>query len=294
MKYGIYYAYWEKEWGGNFVPYTEKCARLGFDILEVACGAFDREDDRFFRELAAAAKANGLRLTGGYGPRKGHDLAGTDPAQVEAAFRFYADMFRKMELAGIDRLGGALYSYWPAQCTPETDKAADTDRSVARMQRLADLAADHGITLCMEALNRFEGYMINTADECLAYVRAVNRPNVKVMLDTFHMNIEEDSLTDAIRKSGPLLGHFHVGEANRRRPGPNGRFDWAAIGRALRSIGYAGGVVMEPFVRMGGQVSRDVSLWRDLSGGASNEQLDQDAATSLTWLRSVMEGKDTP
>ena len=148
------------------------------------------------------------------------------------------------------------------------------------MQRLADLAADHGITLCMEALNRFEGYMINTADECLAYVRAVNRPNVKVMLDTFHMNIEEDSLTDAIRKSGPLLGHF--------------RFDWAAIGRALRSIGYAGGVVMEPFVRMGGQVSRDVSLWRDLSGGASNEQLDQDAATSLTWLRSVMEGKDTP
>ena len=294
MKYGIYYAYWEKEWGGNFVPYTEKCARLGFDILEVACGAFDREDDRFFRELAAAAKANGLRLTGGYGPRKGHDLAGTDPAQVEAAFRFYADMFRKMELAGIDRLGGALYSYWPAQCTPETDKAADTDRSVARMQRLADLAADHGITLCMEALNRFEGYMINTADECLAYVRAVNRPNVKVMLDTFHMNIEEDSLTDAIRKSGPLLGHFHVGEANRRCPGPNGRFDWAAIGRALRSIGYAGGVVMEPFVRMGGQVSRDVSLWRDISGGASNEQLDQDAATSLTWLRSVMEGKDTP
>lgn len=294
MKYGIYYAYWEKEWGGNFVPYTEKCARLGFDILEVACGAFDREDDRFFRELAAAAKANGLRLTGGYGPRKGHDLAGTDPAQVEAAFRFYADMFRKMELAGIDRLGGALYSYWPAQCAPETDKAADTDRSVARMQRLADLAADHGITLCMEALNRFEGYMINTADECLAYVRAVNRPNVKVMLDTFHMNIEEDSLTDAIRKSGPLLGHFHVGEANRRCPGPNGRFDWAAIGRALRSIGYAGGVVMEPFVRMGGQVGRDVSLWRDLSGGASNEQLDQDAATSLTWLRSVMEGKDTP
>ncbi|WP_352408958.1 sugar phosphate isomerase/epimerase family protein [Lawsonibacter hominis] len=294
MKYGIYYAYWEKEWGGNFVPYTEKCARLGFDILEVACGAFDREDDRFFRELAAAAKANGLRLTGGYGPRKGHDLAGTDPAQVEAAFRFYADMFRKMELAGIDRLGGALYSYWPAQCTPETDKAADTDRSVARMQRLADLAADHGITLCMEALNRFEGYMINTADECLAYVRAVNRPNVKVMLDTFHMNIEEDSLTDAIRKSGPLLGHFHVGEANRRCPGPNGRFDWAAIGRALRSIGYAGGVVMEPFVRMGGQVGRDVSLWRDLSGGASNEQLDQDAATSLTWLRSVMGGKDTP
>ena len=56
MQYGIYYAYWETEWGGNFVPYVEKCARLGFDVLEVACGAFDRENDAFFHELAAAAR----------------------------------------------------------------------------------------------------------------------------------------------------------------------------------------------------------------------------------------------
>lgn len=294
MKYGIYYAYWEQEWGGNFVSYAEKCARLGFDILEVACGAFYREDDAFFHELAAAAKGNGILLTGGYGPRKEHDLASTDNAQVEQTFRFYADMFRKMELAGIDRLGGALYSYWPAPCGPETaaDKAAETARSVARMRRLADMAADHGITLGMEALNRFEGYLINTAQECIDYVRMVDRPNVKVMLDTFHMNIEEDSLTDAIRSSGKLLGHFHVGEANRRCPGPNGRFDWAAIGQALHEIGYEGDVVMEPFVRMGGQVGRDVSLWRDLSGGADDAKLDQDAAASLRWLRGVMEGSN--
>lgn len=222
-----------------------------------------------------------MTLTGGYGPRKEHDLATADNAQAEQTFRFYADMFRKMELAGIDRLGGALYSYWPAHGTPQTDKAADTARSVRRMQRLADLASDHGITLGMEALNRFEGYLINTAQECIDYVRAVDRPNVKVMLDTFHMNIEEDSLTDAIRRSGKLLGHFHVGEANRRCPGPNGRFDWHAIGQALHDVGYTGDVVMEPFVRMGGQVSQDVALWRDLSGGADEEKLDQDAAASF-------------
>ena len=77
-------------------------------MLEVACGAFDRENDAFFHELAAAARANGMTLTGGYGPRKEHDLATADHAQAEQTFRFYADMFRKMELAGIDRLGGAL------------------------------------------------------------------------------------------------------------------------------------------------------------------------------------------
>ncbi len=288
MKYGIYYAYWEKEWGGQFVPYVEKCKRLGFDVLEVACGAFHLEDDRFFRELRAAADANGMILTGGYGPRPEHNLASRDEAAVEKAFDFYADIFRKMEIAGIDRIGGALYSYWPVDFSAPMDKPGDTARSIARMQRLADMAADHGIMLCMESLNRFEGYMINEAYEAIDYVKAVDRPNVKVMLDTFHMNIEEDSLTDAIRQAGPLLGHFHVGEANRRCPRPGGRFDWAEIGQALKQINYGGYVVMEPFVTMGGQVGKDISIWRDLSHGATEERLDQDAAASVAYLRKVM------
>ena len=288
MKYGIYYAYWEKEWGGQFVPYVEKCKRLGFDVLEVACGAFHLEDDRFFRELRAAADANGMILTGGYGPRPEHNLASRDEAAVEKTFDFYADIFRKKEIAGIDRIGGALYSYWPVDFSAPMDKPGDTARSIARMQRLADMAADHGIMLCMESLNRFEGYMINEAYEAIDYVKAVDRPNVKVMLDTFHMNIEEDSLTDAIRQAGPLLGHFHVGEANRRCPRPGGRFDWAEIGQALKQINYGGYVVMEPFVTMGGQVGKDISIWRDLSHGATEERLDQDAAASVAYLRKVM------
>lgn len=287
MKYGIYYAYWEKEWGGAFIPYVEKCARLGFDILEVATGAFFREDDSFFRELGQAAKANGIHLTGGYGPRPEHNLASRASAAVEKAFAFYADMFRKMELAGIDRLGGALYSYWPVDFHSPMDKPGDTARSVERMKRLADMAADYGITLNMESLNRFEGYMINECYECVEYVKAVDKPNVKVMLDTFHMNIEEDSITDAIHMAGKLLGHFHVGEANRRPPRPGGRIDWSVIGSALKDIGYREAVVMEPFVTMGGQVGKDIFIWRDLSHGATEEELDADASKSLTFLRGL-------
>lgn len=287
MKYGIYYAYWEKEWGGQFIPYVEKCSRLGFDILEVATGAFWQENASFFRELGQAAKDNGMRLTGGYGPRPEHNLASRDTAAVEKAFAFYADMFRKMELAGIDRLGGALYSYWPVDFSAPMDKPGDTARSVERMKRLADMAADHGITLNMESLNRFEGYMINECYECVGYVKAVDRPNVKVMLDTFHMNIEEDSIPDAILLAGDLLGHFHVGEANRRPPRPGTRMDWAAIGQALKEIHYQGDVVMEPFVTMGGQVGRDISIWRDLSHGATEAELDKDATDSVAYLRGL-------
>ena len=89
-------------------------------------------------------------------------------------------------------------------------------------------------------------------------------------------------------KAGPLLGHFHVGEANRRCPGPGGRFDWAEIGKVLKEINYDGYVVMEPFVTMGGQVGKDISIWRDLSHGATEEMLDRDAADSVAYLRKVM------
>ena len=225
MEYGIYCAYWEKEWGGHLLPYLERCSRLGFDVVEVPCGDFYKEEHSFFRQLRAAADANGIKVTGGYGPRAIHNLASTDEEMVEQTFAFYADMFRKMELAGIDRIGGALYSYWPVNFSEKLDKEGDTARSVVRMRRLADMAADHGITLCMEALNRFEGYLINQGYECVEYVKAVDRPNVKVMLDTFHMNIEEDSIPDAIRQSGSLLGHVHLGEPNRRCPRPGGRID---------------------------------------------------------------------
>lgn len=288
MKYGIYYAYWAKEWGGDFLPYIEKVKKLGFDVLEVACGAFDQDADETFRELRRASEYHGLLLSGGYGPRPEHNLASPDASAVERTFAFYADVFRKMELAGIDRIGGALYSYWPVDFASGFDKAADTERSVKNMRRLADLAADRGVTLCMESLNRFEGYMINESNEDVDYVKAVDKPNVKAMLDTFHMNIEEDSLTGAIEKTKGFLGHFHVGEANRRCPYAGGRMDWAAIGDALRGIGYDGYVVMEPFVRMGGTVGKNVSLWRDLSGGADDARLDAEAAASVQYLREVM------
>ncbi len=140
----------------------------------------------------------------------------------------------------------------------------------------------------MEVLNRFEGYLLNEAKEGLEYIRAVDRPNVKLMLDTFHMNIEEDSLVEAIRLAGKDLGHFHVGEANRRPP-RQGRMPWKEIGQALKDIGYNGAVVMEPFVTMGGKVGKDIRIWRDISGGATLDQLDADVRQSVQFLRETFD-----
>lgn len=286
MKFGIYYAYWEKEWGGEFAPYIKKAAKLGFDILEVACGDFHNQPDAFFHILRDVAEENGISVTGGYGPRAEHNLSSPDPAVVEHALSFYKDIFRKMDIANIRSIGGALYSYWPVNYSIELDKSGDLARSIAGMRKLADIAADYGITLNMEVLNRFEGYLLNDAREGVEYVQAVSKPNVKLMLDTFHMNIEEDSFIDAIRLGGKDLGHLHVGEANRKPP-QEGRMPWKEIADALHDTGYNGAVVMEPFVTMGGQVGKDIRIWRDISHGATEAQLDADVERSVAFLRQV-------
>ncbi|MEG1012549.1 MAG: sugar phosphate isomerase/epimerase, partial [Ruthenibacterium sp.] len=195
-----------------------------------------------------------------------------------------------LQRLGIRSVGGGLYSYWPADYTKPMDKEGDLHRSIAGMKRLAALAADYDITLCMEVLNRHEGYLLNTAQECVDYVNAVGADNVKVMLDTYHMNMEEDSFTQAILLAGSQLGRVHVGENNRKLPGQGNMIPWRDIGQALRSVQYDGDIVMEPFVLHGGEVGRDIRIWRDLKPNCTEATLDQEAADAVRFLRSQFEG----
>ena len=289
MLYGIYYAYWEKEWGGDFIPYIRKVKKLGFDILEVACHNFSDTENEYLYQLKEAADAEGIILTGGYGNDSTHNISGADPMIVKAAFDKFEKTFQKMNIAGIKLLGGSLYSYWPVDYSLPLNKKEDMKRGIENVRILAYMAAEYEITLGMEVLNRFEGYMLNTCEEAVDFVSKIDRPNVKVMLDTFHMNIEEDSFGDAIRMAGKYLGHLHLGEANRRPPFRGGRIPWDEIGEALHDIEYTGTVVMEPFVRMGGTVGKDIRMWHDLSDNCPDEKLDQDVAESVRFLREIWE-----
>lgn len=289
MKYGIYYAFWGKQWGEDYIPYIRKVKRLGFDILEVGCQGFQNESFETCRELGKVAKEEGIILTGGYGPDAAHCISSSNDKIVSQAFDKYRDMFEKMAAADIHLLGGGLYSYWPVDYSAPFDKKDDWERSVTNMKKLADYASEYDICLNMEVLNRFEGYLLNTAEEGLQYVKDVDRPNVKLMLDTFHMNIEEDDFKDAILSSKSFLGHFHIGEANRRPPFKGGRIPWQEIGDALNAIDYQGAVVMEPFIKMGGEIGRDIRIWHDLSCGCSDDTMDQLASASLSFIRNTFE-----
>lgn len=289
MKYGIYFAYWEKEWNADQKAYISKVKELGFDVLEISCAMLKNITQAELLEMKKMAQDAGVTLTAGYGPAANENLASSDEKTVQNAVAFFTDILKKLEILDIHTLGGGIYSYWPVDYSKPVDKAGDWERSVKNVRTVGKIAGECGVDYCLEVLNRFEGYLLNTCKECKEFVEQVDVPAVKIMLDTFHMNIEEDSMTEAILLAGDKLGHFHVGENNRRLPGKGG-MPWYEIGSALRAIGYDKNVVMEPFVRSGGGVGSDIKIWRDLSKGASTQMLNRDAAWSVAFLRGVFAG----
>lgn len=292
MKYGIYFAYWEKEWNADQKSYISKVKKLGFDVLEISCAMLKAISTQELMEMKKMAADAGITLTAGYGPGANENLASANEDIVKNAVAFYTDILKKLEILEIHTLGGGIYSYWPVDYTRPIDKAGDWERSVKNVRTVGKIAGECGVDYCLEVLNRFEGYLLNTCAECKAFVEQVDVPAVKIMLDTFHMNIEEDSMVEAILLAGDRLGHFHVGENNRRLPGKGG-MPWYEIGSALRAIGYDKNIVMEPFVRNGGGVGSDIKVWRDLSKGATDEMLDQDAAASVAFLKNVFSGPNS-
>ena len=288
MKYGIYYAYWEKEWAADYTQYVKKAEKLGFDILEIGASPLPDYSQEQIRLLRQCAKDSGVTLTAGYGPTFEHNMGSSDPAIREKASEWFKRLFEVMGQLEISKIGGALYSYWPVDFSKPVHKEDDWKYSVEGMKKLSELAKPYQITLNLEVLNRFENPILNTAEEGVQFVTEVDRDNVKVMLDTFHMNIEETSISAAIRTAGNLLGHFHTGECNRMVPG-QGRMPWREIAEALHEIQYDGSVVMEPFVRRGGQIEMDIHIWRNMKTDISEEILDRDARNALLFEKYLFE-----
>ena len=258
--------------------------------MEISCGAFNNTytTDEQLYELRDYAKEKNVILTAGYGPQPSQNLGSADPAVQENALQFFTETLHKLKKMDIKALGGGLYSYWPVDYSKPVDKEGDFERSVANMKKVAKVAEECGVVLGMEVLNRFEGYLLNTCDEAIRYVDAVGSKNVQIMLDTFHMSIEEDNIAAAIRKAGDKLCHLHLGERNRKVPG-KGTMPWDEIGQALRDINYQHAAVMEPFVMPGGTIGSEVKVWRNLVEDTSEAALDADAKGALQFVKHVFE-----
>jgi D-psicose/D-tagatose/L-ribulose 3-epimerase len=255
---------------------------LGADVFEIAV------EDPNCIDVAALKQAlvrSGMQASvcGVFGPER--DLSSDDPATratAEAYIRWCVDA---AETLGSPIFGGPMYTYvGKARLLPPDERAAERARAVAGLRTMADYAASKGVRLALEILNRFETDMLNTAAQGMALLDEVDRPNVGLHLDTFHMHVEEKNSAEAIRLAGARLFHFHACENDRGVPG-TGQVHWPEIAQALDDINYQGLTVIESFTPSVTSIARAVNLWRPLAPSQ-----DAIAGDGLRFLRGLLAG----
>ena len=233
------------QFGREAFSLLPQISAMGYPLVEVAL--FQPDDAA--GELSAALQSAGLAACFCSSIQPGTFLTAPDPqARRQALDRLRAHV----ELAGSlgsPTLAGPLYLSGLAP-SPATlaQRGAEWDLALEGLDRLAGAAQEVGVTLCVEPANRYKTTLINTVDQAMDFIDQLGRPNVKILFDTYHANIEEASLPDAIRRMGNrYLGEIHVCDNHKGAPG-TGHIDFPAVAQALRDIGYTGHVIFESFV----------------------------------------------
>ncbi|MEO6244022.1 MAG: sugar phosphate isomerase/epimerase [Opitutaceae bacterium] len=268
-------------------PFTTKSASLfakfkrwGFDTVEIPIEDPSHIDTA---KVRAAAERAGIAIgsvCAAMGP--GRDFRGT-PEDQKTAMDYCTALIDQAAELGCPRLIGPVYSVvGKADAVEPAQRKVEWALVVANLKNLARHAEARGVTICIEPLNRFETDFLNTCDQGLKLIKAINSPAVKLHLDTFHMNIEEKDQAAAIRKAGKLLGHFHACGSDRGTPGGD-HIAWPAIVKALKSIRYKGDVVIESFTTDVKVIARAAAIWRTIE-----PRRDDIALNGLKFLRRVL------
>ena len=247
-------------------PFTTKSTSLfakfkkwGFATVEIPV-----EDPSHIDPVAVRAAAEKAGLAIGsicacMGP--GRDFRGSE-ADQKAAMDYCVALIDQAAVMGCPRLIGPVYSVvGKADAVEPAQQKIEWALVVKNLKELAKYAEAKGVRICIEPLNRFETDFLNTCDQGLRLVKAINLPNVKLHLDTFHMNIEEKNQAAAILKAGKHLGHFHACGTDRGTPGGDS-LDWKPIVAALKKIGYKQDVVIESFTTDVKVIARAAAIWR--------------------------------
>lgn len=288
-KLGIFVNFWEKTWTIDYKYYIDKVKRLGYDILEFQAQPLLEMTDEECRVIKRYADDAGIKLSYSLGLNPKYDVASPDKDVRAGGVEYLSNIVRKIAVMEGELFSGVTYAGWgvPNYFVDEKEKEALFDRSVDSMKQVMKVAEKEGVTVCCEAVNRFESPLINTAAEAIKYADMVDSKNIGIHLDTYHMNIEENSIGDAIRLVGKRLRHFHTGENNRNVPG-RGHLDWDEIFKALKDVDYKKDIVSEPFLMMGNEVGYDIRVWRNILENPIEERLDAEAKYLLEFTRGKL------
>lgn len=270
---------WTSPFDGNAVHLIGKAEAMGFDCFTMPVEQPELIDVPAAR-AALAEHPLRLNISGVYGPTR--DLTHEDGRYRRESLDYIAATLKICEQLGVRILGGPAYSaVGKRRKAPAEQRQREWDLAVAGLTEAGNMAADHGVTLAIEPLNRFETDLINTAAQAKQLIRDIDLPSVRIHLDAFHMHIEEDSVYDAIVHAGSDLVYFDASESHRGTPG-KGQVHWLEVARGLRDIGYTGDCVIESFTPACEEIADAAAVWRPLA--ASQDGL---ASEGCAFLRDL-------
>ncbi|WP_119079178.1 sugar phosphate isomerase/epimerase family protein [Chitinophaga alhagiae] len=259
-KIGFNVLAWSAVVSDELRPVIERLGKTGYDGVEFLIGA---PDDKAYKQVGDYTASLGLETTAVF-------VLGPDENPVDPSAAVRNKALEKIKWT-IDRAhdlrATVLCGPFHSAFTTFTKRAPTADEyawSAEVLHQAGDHAAQAGILLTPEAVNRFECYLCNTMEQLARLVQQTAHPNVKAMFDTHHANIEEKKLGDAITQIAPLLGHFHISENDRGTPG-SGHVPWDEVFSTLARVNYKGWLTIEGFTRNDPDFANSIGVWREFS-----------------------------
>ena len=265
MKFGVNTFIWADGFNREQIPLLSRIKEAGFDGVEVPLfGPGDLQDGEVRRALAAS----GLECTVCSIIPAGLSLVSDDADLRNKTIEHLRGCIRTCNEIEARVIGGPLYA--PVGFLPGRRRTEEEwKRVVGAFQSLGPDLDRAGVTAAIEPLNRYETYFLNTAEDAAKLCREIAHEKVGILFDTYHANIEEKKIADAIRVAGPYLKHFHSCENDRGIPG-TGHVDWPKVFESIKQTGYDGWLTIESFGFAVGAVSAAASIWRDLAPKAED------------------------
>ena len=263
MKFGANTQIWVAPFEQKDLPLIDKVAALGFGMIELGYASveppFNVGDVK--RRLADTGLTPGVCSF----LSAEHDIANSDPSVRKRGVAYMQALIATVAALGGQILSGPLYAeLFRARYLSADERAQEWEWSLGSLRDVAKSAAIHGVTVALEPLNRFETDFVNQSEKAVRLAEDVGSPSVGILLDTFHMGIEEKNQGDAIRRAGKHLKHFHSCENDRGTPG-TGQVNWTEVRDGLRSINYDGAVVIEGFNPEVVDLANGARIWRPMA-----------------------------
>lgn len=279
IQFGISTWVWSSPFTTESTKLFPKIKTLGYDVVEIPV-----EDPAVIdaSRVKHALDDHGLDavVCGAFGP--GRDLTHKDPAMHRQCFDYLDKLMDFATAWETDFIAGPMYSaVGKARMVSPDQKKKEWELAVKNLRKVSQKAADQGLKLAIEPLNRFESDLINTTAQARQLVKDINHPAAKIMVDGFHMSIEEKSLEDAIRTAGEDLIHVQTSENYRGTPG-TGQTNWESFRRGLEAVDYSGVVSIESFTSDNQELADAVCIWRPLA-----EDQDKMAEEGLQFLKQT-------